>query len=94
MGRLPPLSRLTLTRLPPPSPRARGALELERRKFLLALPQGEAHLSPSHLTHPDSGRLTRGLSTPFGAPSLPSLTGVWLCPGPRWGRRVPVGTRA
>lgn len=53
------------------------------RKFLLALPEGEAHLPPSHLTLPDSGRLTGGLSTPFGAPSLPSRTGVWPRCGPR-----------
>lgn len=59
------------------------------RKFLLALPEGEAHLPPSHLTLPDSGRLTGGLSTPFGAPSLPSRTGVWPRCGPRWGRRFP-----
>lgn len=87
LGRLPPQSRLTLTRLPPPCPRARccGA---PGGKFLLVLPQGEAHLSPSHFTLSDSRRLTAGLSTPFGSPSLPSRTGVWPRPGPGWGHRL------
>ena len=82
LGRLPPRSRLTLTHLPPPSPSAQCRGARARRKLLLAFPQDEAHLPPSHLTLRDSGRLTRGLSTPFGTPSLPSPTGVWPRPGP------------
>lgn len=39
---------------PPPSPRAQRLGARGGRKFLLALPQGEAHLPPSHLTLPNS----------------------------------------
>lgn len=84
---------------PPASLPARCAVERGGRKFLLVLPQGEAHLSPSHLTLPDCRRLTEGLSTPFGSPSLPSRTGVWPRPGPQRGhcfpaKRVPSPTSA
>lgn len=85
-------SRPTLTRLPPPGRRALGpgarGQEVPPRP-----PRGEAHLPPSRLTLPAGGRLTGGLSTPLGAPSLPSRMEVWPRPGPRRGHGSPSGAR-
>lgn len=61
---------------PPASRPALSAEERRGRKFLLALLLQRGPPSPFSSYTPDSGRLTGGPSTPFGAPSSPPPGGV------------------
>lgn len=95
-GSLPPRSRLTLTRLPPPSQCAlRGRRSGMARKFPGALsystptPGGEAHLPFSSYT-PSSGKTDKGtVHSPRAGLTLLPARGVAARPArkPRWGPR-------
>lgn len=89
LGRLPPRSRLTLTRLRPQPARPGPASARAGRKFLLAFPLDEAHLLPARLTLPDSGKTDRGaVHSPWGALAALPPRGV-AAPRASQGPRLP-----